>query len=62
MQRIQACRVGHFGPCRVPKKQDGFNKTREGERKTYKEDALELLKGIDALSKELVLDLVTDHL
>lgn len=28
----------------------------------FKEDALELLKGIDALSKELVLDLVTDHL
>jgi hypothetical protein len=45
-------------------KQDGFNQTKEKKRvrpKTYQEDALALLKAIDALRKELVLDLVTDH-
>jgi hypothetical protein len=45
-------------------KQDGVNQTKEKRErpKTYQEDALALLKVIDALSKELVLDLVTDHL
>jgi hypothetical protein len=45
-------------------KQDGLNQTKEkrDRPKTYQEDALALLKVIDALSEELVLDLVTDHL
>jgi hypothetical protein len=45
-------------------KQDGLNQTKRKKEwpKTYQEDALALLKAIDALRKELVLDLVTDHL